>query len=120
MSREFVAAALAQPWCTTLGERLGRAPTIAVEGITDRSGERIAVDEFASILQAAIASEGAAKLAPGTLENADLIIGGVISASRGTRDGIPVVFFAIDLRVRERTTSDVIWHFAVERSVPAP
>lgn len=121
VAEQFAAAAVAQPWCAAWQERLARTPLIAIGAIEDRSGERVDTAGFVAALRQALAAQDGARLAPAREDGAaDLTVGGAVSAQRGTLEGRAVVFFAIDLQVRDREQGEVVWHFAVERPVPLP
>ena len=117
VAAQLVEAAAAHAWSSQFRDRNGRAATIAIGTITDRSGKDIPVDGLAAEVAAAITAAGGDKLATGG-ESSDFILGGVVGASAGTiGDGQPATYFAIDLSLTDRATGDVVWHFAVERPI---
>ena len=114
VATRVVDAAARDAWTSQFRDRNGRAATIAVGQIVDRSGQTVPVAGLAQAIDAALASAGGDKLASGTAAS-DYVLGGVIAASPGTTaDGVAATFFAIDLTLVERASGDTTWHFAVE------
>lgn len=117
VAAQLVDSAARDAWTSQFRDRNGRAATIAVGEIADRSGQAVPVDGLAKAIVAALSSSGGDKLAAGA-ESSDFVLGGVIAASKGTTaEGAAATYFAIDLTLAERASGDKTWHFAVERPI---
>lgn len=117
VAAQLVDSAVRDAWTSQFRDRNGRAATIAIGEIADRSGQTIPVEGLAKAIADALASTGGDKLAAGG-EASDYVLGGVIAASKGTTaEGAAATYFAIDLTLAERASGDKTWHFAVERPI---
>jgi len=117
VAAQLVDAAGRDAWTSQFRDRNGRAATIAVGDIVDRSGQSVPVGELTQAIAGALAAGGGDKLAAGS-DSSDYVLGGVIAASKGTTaDGAAATYFAIDLTLTERSSGDKTWHFAVERPI---
>jgi hypothetical protein len=117
VATQLVEAAARDPWTSQFRDRNGRAATVAVGEISDRSGHTIPLAGLTEAISAALTKSGGDKLAAGGA-GSDFVIGGVIGASAGsTADGTATMFFAIDLSLAERASGEKAWLFAVERGI---
>lgn len=119
VATQLVEAAVRDPWTSQFRDRNGRAATVAVGEIIDRSGHAIPLAGLTEAINTALATAGGDKLAAGGASS-DFVISGVIGASAGTTaDGTAATFFAIDLSRTERTSGDKALLFAIERPISA-